>query len=228
MSRLDEAFKNKPIFMPLFPVGLPGYSHLGGRDRGAREERCGRNRSRPVFLRPPWPMDPSSSTPPRWRWNRAYNPILSYGLARFVKDAQAAGADGFIVPDLPYEESRRIQGGARGSTVDSHAGTDLAGRAYGNHRAQRQGLYLPGQRHRYYRVSARIFRLGWPSWWRACARTPPRRSASASASARLNRPKPSAPSRTGPSSARPASAPSARARRRSRRRALSRRVSRRR
>jgi tryptophan synthase alpha chain len=34
-----------------------------------------------------------------------YNPIFAYGLERFVSDAAAAGADGFIVPDLPPEEA---------------------------------------------------------------------------------------------------------------------------
>ncbi len=33
------------------------------------------------------------------------NPLLAYGLERFVADAKAAGADGFIVPDLPPEEA---------------------------------------------------------------------------------------------------------------------------
>ena len=33
------------------------------------------------------------------------NPILAYGPERFVQDAQAAGADGLIVPDLPPEEA---------------------------------------------------------------------------------------------------------------------------
>lgn len=32
------------------------------------------------------------------------NPVLAYGLARFVADAAAAGADGLIVPDLPPDE----------------------------------------------------------------------------------------------------------------------------
>jgi tryptophan synthase alpha chain len=32
------------------------------------------------------------------------NPMLAYGLARFVADAAAAGADGLIVPDLPPDE----------------------------------------------------------------------------------------------------------------------------
>jgi tryptophan synthase alpha chain len=34
-----------------------------------------------------------------------YNPMLAYGLERFVEAAAAAGADGFIVPDLPPEEA---------------------------------------------------------------------------------------------------------------------------
>ncbi len=34
-----------------------------------------------------------------------YNPIFSYGLERFVKDAVAVGVDGVIVPDLSLEES---------------------------------------------------------------------------------------------------------------------------
>jgi len=33
------------------------------------------------------------------------NPMLAYGLERFVVDAKAAGANGIIVPDLPPEEA---------------------------------------------------------------------------------------------------------------------------
>jgi tryptophan synthase alpha chain len=33
------------------------------------------------------------------------NPIMAYGLERFVDEAASAGADGFIVPDLPPEEA---------------------------------------------------------------------------------------------------------------------------
>ncbi|MER2598040.1 MAG: tryptophan synthase subunit alpha [Caldilineales bacterium] len=32
------------------------------------------------------------------------NPLLAYGLERFVADAAAAGADGLVVPDLPPDE----------------------------------------------------------------------------------------------------------------------------
>ena len=38
-----------------------------------------------------------------------YNPMLAYGLEKFVSDAQSAGADGFIIPDLPPEESEEFE-----------------------------------------------------------------------------------------------------------------------
>lgn len=34
-----------------------------------------------------------------------YNPILSYGEDRSIQDAQKAGANGFIMVDLPPEEA---------------------------------------------------------------------------------------------------------------------------
>jgi len=37
------------------------------------------------------------------------NPILAFGVERFVADATEAGADGFIVPDLPPEEAAEIE-----------------------------------------------------------------------------------------------------------------------
>lgn len=37
-----------------------------------------------------------------------YNPMLAYGLERFVQEATAAGAQGFIVPDLPPEEATEL------------------------------------------------------------------------------------------------------------------------
>jgi tryptophan synthase alpha chain len=36
------------------------------------------------------------------------NPLLAYGLARLPRDAAAAGVCGFIVPDLPFEESAEL------------------------------------------------------------------------------------------------------------------------
>jgi tryptophan synthase alpha chain len=38
-----------------------------------------------------------------------YNPMLAYGLSRFAADAAIAGADGFIIPDLPPEEAGEME-----------------------------------------------------------------------------------------------------------------------
>lgn len=37
-----------------------------------------------------------------------YNPILTYGQEAFVRDSADAGADGFIIPDLPPEEAQEL------------------------------------------------------------------------------------------------------------------------
>jgi tryptophan synthase alpha chain len=42
-----------------------------------------------------------------------YNPILAYGEEAYVRDAAAAGVDGFIVPDLPPEEAGNLEALAR-------------------------------------------------------------------------------------------------------------------
>ncbi|HEU0165219.1 MAG TPA: tryptophan synthase subunit alpha [Thermomicrobiales bacterium] len=38
-----------------------------------------------------------------------FNPLLHYGIDRYVADCAEAGVDGFIVPDLPAEESEALQ-----------------------------------------------------------------------------------------------------------------------
>jgi tryptophan synthase alpha chain len=38
-----------------------------------------------------------------------FNPLLSYGIDRFVEDAVGAGADGLIIPDLPLEEAGPLE-----------------------------------------------------------------------------------------------------------------------
>jgi tryptophan synthase alpha chain len=42
-----------------------------------------------------------------------YNPIYKYGVQEFVKDANRAGVDGVIVPDLPPEEAQDLMDSAR-------------------------------------------------------------------------------------------------------------------
>ena len=46
------------------------------------------------------------------------NPIIAYGLSRYVADVAAAGGDGLIVPDLPVEEADEL--------ADACAGAGLA------------------------------------------------------------------------------------------------------
>lgn len=43
------------------------------------------------------------------------NPVIQYGVSRFFRDAAAAGVDGAIIPDLPWEESRALR-----ETADSN------------------------------------------------------------------------------------------------------------
>lgn len=37
-----------------------------------------------------------------------YNSVLHYGVEKFFKDCSAAGVDGVIIPDLPFEESDEV------------------------------------------------------------------------------------------------------------------------
>lgn len=37
------------------------------------------------------------------------NPVMAYGEEAYVRDAAAAGADGFIIPDLPLEEAGEME-----------------------------------------------------------------------------------------------------------------------
>lgn len=47
-----------------------------------------------------------------------YNPIYTYGIARFAQDAHAAGADGVIVPDLPPEEAAALRAACDAEQID--------------------------------------------------------------------------------------------------------------
>ena len=73
-----------------------------------------------------------------------YNPVFHYGEARFLKDAQAAGVDGIIVPDLPVEEARDFLVSAKNnqlSTVFFVAPTTTASRIPGIVRATTGFVY---------------------------------------------------------------------------------------
>lgn len=47
-----------------------------------------------------------------------YNPLLSYGLEEFCRDAAAAGADGIITVDLPPDESHPLRDACRQRGLD--------------------------------------------------------------------------------------------------------------
>ena len=47
-----------------------------------------------------------------------YNPLLAFGLKSFARTAIDAGADGVIVPDLPYEESDPLRAEAEPAGLD--------------------------------------------------------------------------------------------------------------
>ena len=47
-----------------------------------------------------------------------YNPVLAFGLKSFARTAADAGADGVIVPDLPWEESEPLRAEAEPAGLD--------------------------------------------------------------------------------------------------------------
>lgn len=46
------------------------------------------------------------------------NPVLQYGLESFVCDAAAAGVDGLIIPDVPFEEEAELAQASKAAAVD--------------------------------------------------------------------------------------------------------------
>ena len=48
----------------------------------------------------------------------SYNILTSYGLKKFVDASYAAGVSGFIIPDLPLEESSQLAKLAQGKDID--------------------------------------------------------------------------------------------------------------
>lgn len=131
MNRIDEAFEKKPIFMPYYPAGYPDFDtsidvfeELA--KNGADLIEIGLSFSDPladgpviqkatqVALEKGITVKKTLQAVAELRRRGVaiplvlmgyYNPMLAYGLVQFVLDAHSAGADGFIVPDLPPEEA---------------------------------------------------------------------------------------------------------------------------
>ena len=134
MNRIENAFKNKPIFMPYFPLGYPDLDTSidvieALAKSGADLIEVGLSFSDPladgpviqhatqIALEKGITVKKSLQAVAELRKRGLdiplilmgyYNPMLAYGLEKFVRDAVEAGADGFIVPDLPMEESEEF------------------------------------------------------------------------------------------------------------------------
>jgi tryptophan synthase alpha chain len=133
-NRIDKAFQKKPIFMPYFPLGYPDLDTSIDvietlAKHGADLIEVGLSFSDPladgpviqqatqVALEKGITVRKCLEAVKELR-NRGvdiplvlmgyYNPMLSYGLEKFIRDAMDAGADGFIVPDLPVEEAEEF------------------------------------------------------------------------------------------------------------------------
>jgi tryptophan synthase alpha chain len=141
MSRLTQAFKNKPVFMPYYPVGYPKLSTSidvleALAKNGADIIEVGLSFSDPLADGPVIQKATQIALEKGVTTKQAieavaelrrrgvtiplvlmgyYNPMLAYGLEKFVCDARDAGADGFIIPDLPPEEAAEFVGAIRES-----------------------------------------------------------------------------------------------------------------
>jgi len=135
MNRIENAFKNKPIFMPYFPLGYPDLDTSidvieALAKNGSDLIEVGLSFSDPladgpviqkatqVALEKGITVKKSLAAVAELRKRGVdiplilmgyYNPMLAYGLEKFVRDASEAGADGIIVPDLPMEESEEFE-----------------------------------------------------------------------------------------------------------------------
>jgi len=135
MNRIENAFKNKPIFMPYFPLGYPDLDTSidvieALAKNGADLIEVGLSFSDPladgpviqqatqVALEKGITVKKSLAAVRELRARGVtiplilmgyYNPMLAYGLEKFIHDSHEAGADGFIIPDLPLEEAEEFQ-----------------------------------------------------------------------------------------------------------------------
>lgn len=136
MNRIENAFKNKPIFMPYFPLGYPDLDTSidvieALAKNGADLIEVGLSFSDPladgpviqhatqIALEKGITVRKSLDAVKELRKRGVdiplilmgyYNPMLAYGLEKFICDAVEAGADGFIIPDLPMEEADEFVG----------------------------------------------------------------------------------------------------------------------
>lgn len=130
MNRIENAFANKPTFMPYYPLGYPDLETSVDviealAKNGADLIEVGLSFSDPLADGPVIQQATQTALEKGITIKKSllavkelrkrgveiplilmgyYNPMLAYGLEKFVRDAKDAGADGFIIPDLPVEE----------------------------------------------------------------------------------------------------------------------------
>ncbi len=134
MNRIQSAFTHKPIFMPYFPLGYPDLPTSidvieALAKNGADLIEVGLSFSDPladgpviqqatqIALEKGITVKKSLEAVKELRSRGVdiplilmgyYNPMLAYGLEKLARDAREAGADGFIIPDLPMEEAEEF------------------------------------------------------------------------------------------------------------------------
>jgi tryptophan synthase alpha chain len=142
MNRIENAFRNKPIFMPYFPLGYPDLDTSidvieAIAKNGADLMEVGLSFSDPLADGPVIQHATQIALEKGITVRKAlgalkelrnrgvdiplvlmgyYNPMLAYGLEAFVRDALGAGVDGFIIPDLPLEESEEFNSALKGAS----------------------------------------------------------------------------------------------------------------
>ncbi len=143
-NRIDEAFRKKPIFMPYFPLGYPDLDTSINviealAKHGADLIEVGLSFSDPLADGPVIQQATQIALEKGITVKKAleaveelrrrgvdiplvlmgyYNPMLAYGLGKFICDVTEAGADGFIVPDLPVEEAEEFESALVGADRD--------------------------------------------------------------------------------------------------------------
>src|SRR3990172_12548565 len=149
MNRITDAFKNKPIFMPYFPLGYPDLNTSVDviealAKNGADLIEVGLSFSDPladgpviqkatqIALEKGITVKKCLEAVKELRQRGVniplvlmgyYNPMLAYGLEKFICEAIDAGVDGFIVPDLPPEESEEFELALSGASSASEKNT---------------------------------------------------------------------------------------------------------
>lgn len=150
MNRIQRAFKTRPIFMPYFPLGYPDLPASidvieALAQNGADLIEVGLSFSDPLADGPVIQKATQAALAKGITVKKSldavkelrrrgveiplvlmgyYNPMLAYGLERFVCEAVDAGADGFIVPDLPPEEAQEFVFALRSPGVHPGSGAE--------------------------------------------------------------------------------------------------------